>query len=153
MPQQWLYPLTEPLSPEEIAAALEAGRAAARRAVNHARGQVRLRYITDEPGQAMVYMDKEAAALAWLADPDPSPADYPAIAAEIGSTGQDGDQVAQVYVNLAALWRQISAVIEGVVMAGHAILDTATDIETCEQIAAAIADQIDAALIAAGAPT
>ena len=141
----------DPRSEADHAADLEAARAAARRAVNHARGQARLRYITDEPGQAMVYLDKEAQAMAWLADPDPDPAHYPAIRAEVGSTALTAHEVAQVYVTQAAIWRQVSAAIEHVVMAAHAILDTAAGIEACETIAAGIAGQIDAALIAAGA--
>lgn len=123
----------------------------ARLEVNRVRGEVRLLYITDIPGQQMVYADKEAQARAWLADPEPDPADYPAIVAEIGSTAPTAHDVAQVYLTQAAIWRQVSAVIEGVAMTAHAAIDGAADAETCETGAAGFEAQLTAALTAAGA--
>lgn len=123
----------------------------ARQAVNQARGAARLRYITDIPGQQMVYADKEAQAAAWLADPAPDPAHYPAITAEIGITAPTAHEVAQIYLNEAALWRQISAGIEGVAMAAHAAIDAATTAEACEAVAAGIEGQL-AALTGEEAP-
>lgn len=123
----------------------------ARHEINRVRGEVRLLFITALPGQEMVYLDKEAQARAYLSDPDPDPADYPGIMAEVGATAPTAYEVAQVYLNQAAIWRQVSAVIEGVAMAAHATIDTAASAEVCETVAAGFEGDLRAALTAAGA--
>lgn len=102
-------------------------------AVNAVRGEVRTRWLTDIPGQQLVYADKERAAREWVAAraaattpaDEPALTDFPAIAAEVGLTGESADQVAQVYLNAAALWRQVSATIEGVAMGAFVAIDAA----------------------------
>lgn len=123
----------------------------ARHEINRVRGEARLLYYTDEPAQPLVYDRKLKAAIAWLADPDPDLAAHPTIAVEVGATVETGDQVAQVYVNMAEIWGQISDVIEGVAMAAHAVIDTAADAQICETVAAGFEAQLTAALTAAGA--
>lgn len=122
----------------------------ARHEVNRVRGAVRLLFITEAPGQDMVYLDKEAQARAYLSEPDPDPAQYPALVAEVGSTAPTIYEVAQVYLNQAVIWRQISAVIEGVAMAAHAAIDAAASAETCEGVAAGFEGQLTGALATAG---
>lgn len=125
----------------------------ARHEVNRARGAVRLLFITDLPGQELVYLDKERQAITYLADADPDLADYPGIMAEIGSTATNAHEVAQVYLNQAHLWRQISALIEGLAMTAHAAIDAASTAEECESIAAGIQAALLAALDGSGAPS
>lgn len=95
-----------------LAADLAAAKSAAIAQVNAWAGRERARHITIAPGQDMIYLAKEAEALRYLADPDPSPADYPLICAEVGVTAPDAYQIAQIWAQMAALWRQIAAQIE-----------------------------------------
>ncbi len=92
---------------------LAAARAAAVAEINAWAAQERLAYITVIPGQEMIYMAKEAEARAWLADPAPDMMAYPLLSAEVGITAPDVYQLAQLWVNLAALWRDAAARIEG----------------------------------------
>ena len=92
---------------------LAVAREAAVAEINAWAAQERLAYITVMPGQEMIYMAKEAEARAWLADPAPEMAAYPLLAAEVGITAPDAYQLAQLWVNLAALWRVAAARIEG----------------------------------------
>lgn len=91
---------------------LAAAKAAAIAQVNAWAGRERARHITIAPGQDMIYLAKEAEALRYLADPDPAPADYPLICAEVGVTAPDAYQIAQIWAQMAALWRQVAAQIE-----------------------------------------
>lgn len=99
-------------------AALDAALAAARRAaigrINAAAGDLRRTFITSIPGQEMLYLAKENEARAFIADPAPSMANYPLIAAEIGPglTAPDAASLAQFWLNLGAQWRQVAAQIE-----------------------------------------
>lgn len=106
-------------------------------AINNAIGVIRSKFITVIPAQDMLYQAKEAEAKAYLTDADPVVADYPFIHAEIGITGQDAWQVAQVYVNQAMILRQVAAQLETVRLGHIAMVEAATDVEA-----------IDAALLA-----
>lgn len=86
--------------------------------INTAAGAIRRLYVTDIPGQEALYLMKEAEARAWLAEAEPDPANHPLIAAEIGITAPTGDEVAQVYLNLAAIYVQAAAQLEHVRL-GH----------------------------------
>jgi len=92
---------------------LAAANAAAVAEINAWAAQERLAYITVLPGQEMIYMAKDAEARAWLADPAPDMAAYSLLSAEVGITAPDAYQLAQLWVNLAALWRVAAARIEG----------------------------------------
>ena len=100
--------------------------------------EVRRAYITELPGQDMIYLAKEQEAQAYLAA-DPEPVDlapFPFIAGEIGTTGQTAYEVAQVFANLAGLWRAAGAALEAVRMSGPAALEACT---TPAEVAAALA--------------
>lgn len=129
--------------PEEMAAQLVAARLAAVGQINALAGGVRRRFVTDIPGQEALYLMKEAEARAWLMAATPAPADYPLIAAEIGITAPDADQVAQVYLNLAAIWLQAAARLETARLGHILAAETAGTPD-----AAATAAQAFAALIA-----
>jgi hypothetical protein len=111
---------------EVVLVSLEGQRASAIAAVNAAAAVVRGRLVTDLPGQEMLYLRKEAEARAWLADPDPEPdlALYPFLAAEVGATAPSADQVAQVYLNMAALWTAIGAALEALRLGAIAEIET-----------------------------
>ncbi|MCL7466346.1 hypothetical protein [Phaeovulum sp. NW3] len=106
----WIDPRTE----ADLAAALEATRRAAIRSVNAACGAVRARFVTQLPGQEMIYLRKEAEARAFIADPAPDLAAYPFISAEVGITPPGGTalHVAQTYLAMSAQWQAIGAALE-----------------------------------------
>lgn len=99
---------------------------------------IRMKYLTDLPGQDMVYLSKVAEAKAWLAAGLPDDlAAYPLIEAEIGETGADAAGVTSVWLARAAAWTAIAATLEGARLgAGGAIAAAATEAD----IAAALAD-------------
>ncbi len=110
----------------EVAAALAAARTA---------------LITDLPGQSMIYLAKEAEARAWLADPAPDMADYPMLSAEIGLTAPDAQALAQIWLNMATLWRQAAATLEARRLTLSAAIDAATTVAEVE----AVVDQLGTA--------
>lgn len=94
---------------------LDGYRAEAVRRIDARIGEVRLSHITDIPGQANTYLEKEAEARRYLtASPVPSDlAGFPFIAGEVGATGGTPYEVAQVIANLADVWRMVGARLEG----------------------------------------
>lgn len=103
---------TDPRTEADLVAQLQNSKIRAIRAVNAGAAGVRTKFVTVIPGQEMLYLRKEAEALMWVADPDPDLVNYPLIAAEIGITGEDGDQIAQVWLNMAAIWVDVAARLE-----------------------------------------
>lgn len=73
-------------------------------------GEIRLRFITDIPGQQMVYLSKAAEAQAHLAEPE---GNFPLLEAEAAATGETLAVVAQRVRTTAAQWTAIAALIEG----------------------------------------
>lgn len=110
--------------------------------INTAAGAVRRLYVTDIPGQEALYLLKEAEARGWLAEVVPDPADYPLIAAEIGITAPTGDEVAQVYLNLAAIYVQAAAQLEHARLGHIAMAETTTTPDAAD----AAADAFEALL-------
>lgn len=111
---------------------LVALRASAIARVNAAVGDVRKRFITQIPGQEMLYLRKEAEARAWLVDQEPDLARYPLIAAEIGITGENADQIAQIWVNMAAIWVDLAAPLETARLGAIAQIEAADSPEAIE---------------------
>lgn len=97
--------------------------------INNIAGEVRARFITVIPGQEMLYMQKEQEAIAWLTATDPVLKQYPLIAAEVGITAPEPGQVAQVYVNMAAMLRQTAATLETLRLGAVAVVENATSVE------------------------
>jgi hypothetical protein len=96
----------------------------------------RAQLITDLPGQDMVYLAKEAEARAWVAEATPDIAHFPLLAAEVGLTAPDADQLAQLWLNMAALWRSTAAQLEALRLSAQAAISAA---ESEAGIAAALA--------------
>lgn len=107
--------------------------------INASADAVRRKYITAITGQDMVYKEKEGEAIRYVAEnPEPTTLDnYPFIAAEVGVTAATAYEVAQVYLNSAAQWRQIGAALENARLGAIAAAETAT---TRASVEAAVAD-------------
>lgn len=112
--------------------ALEKVRASAIAEVNRVSGEIRARFITVIPGQEMLYLLKEREAIRWLEATSPDPADYELIAAEVGITAPDAGQVAQVYVNMAAMLRQTAAQLETLRLGTIAVMEGASETAAIE---------------------
>ncbi len=114
------------------AAVLGAAKAAARAKLAEAAAAARAAMITALPGQDMIYLAKEAEARAWIADPVPDPAAYPLLVAEIGITAPDAASLAQLWLNLAALWREAAAQLEALRLSVGAAIDAAGTVADVE---------------------
>ncbi|WP_282029495.1 hypothetical protein [Paracoccus marcusii] len=146
---------TDQRTDAELQAASEQQRRDAIDSINRVRGEARTRFITSIPGQDMVYMEKEREAREWVAaratdSNAPDPAEYPHLANEVGTTAPDMDAVAQVYLNMAAMFRAFSAIIEGEAMAALSEVEAAPTGEDAFAVAQAFPTRLVAAL--AGAP-
>lgn len=101
-------------------------------------GAVRLRYITDVPGQQLLYAHKESEARAYLAATDPDIADYPLIGADVQVTGATAAEVAQEIIGTAEAWTKIAALIEVARLGAKQAVSAAATRE--EKLAAAVVD-------------
>jgi len=108
----------------------------ARVAVQERVASVRRAYITDLPGQELIYNAKEAEAKAWIADPSPDPANYPLLSAEVGITEPTAADLANLWVTNAAQWRALAAQLEAARMTANIAISAAT---TQAEIDAALA--------------
>ncbi|WP_375227491.1 hypothetical protein [Roseobacter sp. S98] len=89
---------------------------------------VRLQFVTDLPGQEMLYLRKEAEAQKFLAELI-TPTDltnWPLVAAEVGITAPTAYEVAQVYVNLGAMWEATAAALETIRLGAVVSIEAAT---------------------------
>lgn len=102
----------DPRTPEQVAADLETYRKDATTTVNRETGKIRSKYITAIEGQEMLYLDKEREAVAFLSDPEPNVVDYPFISREVGVTATTAQELAQIWLNSAFMWRQVAAELE-----------------------------------------
>lgn len=120
----------DPRTADDLAKEFADAKLSAIRQINAEAGKVRSRYITISPGMDMQYMDKERQAKEFLVDPEPSAAKYPNIYAEVGlySDQDTPTRVATIIVDMANMWRIVSASLEQVRL-GHI-----TQIEACQNI-------------------
>ena len=119
---QWDQMITaEARAAEALAQAKAAARAELAARIEAARTAL----ITDLPGQSMIYMAKEAEARAFLAEPDPDLADYPMLSAEVGITAPDAQALAQIWLNMAVLWRSAAAGLEALRLTTAAVIEAA----------------------------
>ena len=104
--------------------------------VNAEAGRVRSLYITDMPGQEMIYLLKEAEARNFLAQENPPVVltDYPFLAAEVGVTADTAYQLAQTWANIATMWRQIAAEIENGRLTKIKLIEAATSMTDLDAI-------------------
>lgn len=121
---------------EQLLADAKAG---ARAHLTAAISAARTAMITDLPGQDMIYLAKEAEARAWVAAEEPDLADFPLLSAEIGITAPDAASLAQLWLNLATLWRAAAADLEALRMAVGGAIDAAASVEDVEAALAILA--------------
>lgn len=107
---------------------LDRAKAAAQVRLIEVMAAARLGFVTPLPGQDMVYLAKESEALAWVAAEAPDIADYPLLAAEVGITAPNADQLAQLWLNMAALWRGAAADLEGLRLSTKAAIAAAQSV-------------------------
>lgn len=101
----------------------------------------RAQFITELPGQEMVYLAKEAEARAWVAAIAPVLADYPLLSAEVGITAPDAEQLAQLWLNMATLWRATAAELEALRLSTQAaILAAESEAEIAAVLLSALPD-------------
>jgi hypothetical protein len=113
-------------SPQRLVDDLLRQQRLARARVNDMAGRSRLGIVTDIPGQMAIYQAKEAEARAWTGAIAPALKDYPLIAAEVGITASTGDALAQLWLNMAHLFRLAAAASEGARMQALAEIDATT---------------------------
>ena len=116
---RWLEALTAleyAPTPQSGGVDIEIVRASALNTVSQVLTDARKRFITDLPGQDMIYLRKEQEAKAFLlANPTPSDlTPYPFIANEVGVTAPTAYGVAQVFSGLAAAWLYVGSELEGI---------------------------------------
>lgn len=83
--------------------------------------EVRLKYITDIPGQENLYDRKAEMAASYLAlDPEPPTLDgFYLIEKEVGITAPTAQQLCQLWLNMNALWEVIGGDLEAVRMTAN----------------------------------
>ncbi len=117
-------------------------KASAKARVDYEAGQVRLRYITDAPGQDMTYDRKRREALEALDNPNPTAERYPVLAASIGievpSSGDakaDFDAIASLVIAKEVQWAQSAAVLEAKRLGAKAAIEAAQTVEAAQAAA------------------
>ena len=100
--------------------------------LNSAVAMVRGKYITVLPGQDMIYMAKEAEAVSYLAALPETLIDYPFLTKEVGITAPTAYELAQLWINMAALWRPVAAEIEGIRQSTIQLIVAAADTEDAQ---------------------
>lgn len=95
--------------------------------INTSAAAVRSRYITVLPGQEMIYLAKETEALRFLAEAPATLDGYPMLSAEVGITAPSAYELAQLWANMAALWRGIAASIEAIRLSGVYAVEASAD--------------------------
>lgn len=84
--------------------------------VNERAGRVRRTFITDLPGQEMLYLEKLREAVDYMAEtPEPATlAAYPLLASEVGPglTAPTAYQLAQIWLYLSGQWKAAAGQIE-----------------------------------------
>lgn len=108
---------------------LDTARGDAKWKIDQAAEQERALYITTGDGQAMVYQRKEAEARAFLDDPLIDPAKIPHIVSEANMQGKTFAEIAQLIIDMADAWMNISALIEGTRLKAKADVESATSLE------------------------
>lgn len=101
--------------------------------VNEWAGKTRSLYITELPGQEMIYLAKQTEATAYLASRPADLTDYPFLAAEVGVTAPTAYELAQLWLNMAALWKGAAAQIENLRLTQIAQIESAASLSELTQ--------------------
>lgn len=103
--------------------------------VNSRVGEARLRYITAIPGQDALYQAKLEEARAYLAiSPEPETlAGFPLLSGEIGLTAPNAYYLAQLWLNMNAMWGFYAAQMERLRLTAIAQVTAATSVAEIDQ--------------------
>ena len=104
--------------------------------INIETSKVRSLFITSIVGQDGVYAGKKAEAIAYLSV-SPEPADlsaYPFLANEVGLTAPTAYELAQLWLNMSALWTQTAANLENVRLSAIKAVSNAVSANEIETI-------------------
>jgi hypothetical protein len=134
-PETWVW---EAVTQVFVAPPLVPRQEAAKVAVDAAAAKCRASRLTDGFGQEMLYLQKEAEARACVIDAAPDTAQYPLLAAEVGSTGATLAEVAVAIIIRADECRADMAAIEAVRLSAKRQVDMATSTAEIESILAGI---------------
>ena len=91
-------------------------------------GEILAQYLTQAPGQAMVYLAKEAEAKDFIKDTAPAMVEYPFVMADMDGSGLGANQVCQIILNKSQLWRRVGSSIERARMIAKTAIEAATTI-------------------------
>lgn len=105
--------------------------------INNAASDLRGQYITVIPGQEMIYLAKEAEAVRYLAETPETLDGFPMLAAEVGVTAPTAYELAQLWANMSALWRQVAAQIETARLTAIYAIEAAEDAAAVDAIVGA----------------
>lgn len=97
---------------------------------------VRLKYITDLPGQEAIYTRKKETAVNYLSlDPLPTDlTDFPLLAKEVGITASSAFELAQIWLNLDNLFENVAASLEKIRLEYYQVIEQAISIEELDSI-------------------
>lgn len=91
---------------------LERIRQEAKKKVDNEAEKARLKLLTKGEGQMLVYENKAEEMLSFFSQSNPNPEDFPLLNAEVGITGNDVNEVAQVVQQVRTNWKNAAAQIE-----------------------------------------
>ncbi len=115
--------------------------------IDRGAGEVRLLFITDAPGQDMIYQEKRREAEALQANPDLPSEQTPHLTAEAAAFGMTRAEKAAEILTQAVAWTTISALIETRRLSAKAAVQAATS--AMDARAAAVVDWSDVLAAAA----
>lgn len=127
--------LQDVLSPYCVYVSLASLNAGLKARIDNAAEVERKKYITAGEGQALTYQRKAEEARACLAATDPTPADYPMLAAEIGITAEALTGVAQIVNAAHEAWIAIGAQIEAARLGAKSAINAATSAQEAQAVA------------------
>ncbi|MCD2184197.1 hypothetical protein [Rhizobium sp. GN54] len=114
--------------------------------IDRSAGEVRLLFITDAPGQDMIYQEKRREAEAFQANPDLPPEQTPHMTAEAAAFGMTRVAKASEILAQASAWTAVSAMIETRRLSAKASVQAATSPFVAR--GAAVVDWSDIAAVA-----
>ena len=121
---------------------MEPYRKVAKDRINSLVGDIRLKYITNIPGQDPIYLKKEIEAKNYLSDPSPNMANYPFLSSEIGITAETAYQLAQIWLYMSNMWNNIAASLEAARLGAQRVIESATTVEQINVVVAYTESQL-----------
>lgn len=119
----------DPRNSRQLTESLVKTKAAGISKVNQRVSYIRGKYITPILEQGAIYNEKRNEAIAYLADPDPNMDQYPFLSGEVGITAPTAYELAQLWLNLAAIWIEAGAQIEKIRVGANTRIEAATSEE------------------------